>query len=89
MGDSSLINEPLRSVGRYQSMHAPIEEPPLWEQMPDITPERPFWNHTWGSMLKVTDDGAQPGRPAAQRRRRQGEGECAQAPGSTRSVCLS
>ena len=47
-------------------MHAPIEEPPLWEQMPDITPERPFWNHTWGSMLKVTDDGAQPRRHAAQ-----------------------
>ena len=59
MGDSPLTNECLRPVRRYQSMHAPIEEPPLWEQMPDITPERPFWNHTWGSMLKVTDDGAQ------------------------------
>lgn len=38
----------------YQGVHAPYVEPPVWEQTPNNTG---FWDQTFGSMLKVVDDG--------------------------------
>lgn len=39
---------------RYQAMHAPIEDPPVWEMLSSAVP---FRDETYGSMMKVLDDG--------------------------------
>ena len=37
----------------YQSVHAPFEQPPAWEQIP----KGAWYDDTWGSMLNVADRG--------------------------------
>ena len=41
----------------YQNNHAPFEDPPIWEQIPDSSVPSLFWNQTWGSMLNAVDNG--------------------------------
>jgi len=47
---------------RYQGVHGPYEEPPIWEQIPNTTENQqkcgPQYSlHTMQSMVKVVDDG--------------------------------
>ena len=37
----------------YQSVHAPFEQPPAWEQIP----KGAWYDDTWGSMLNAADRG--------------------------------